>query len=69
VVLREGRSASTDPLSPENFQLLGQPGEFHYNAMNLLKIALVIHQHVGQERVLEELLCRAEPIPAAAKQG
>jgi (2Fe-2S) ferredoxin len=68
LVLREGKAASKDPLSPENFQLLGKPGEFHYHAMNMFKLALVVHEHVGRERVLEELLCRPQP-ESAAKQG
>ncbi len=60
VILREDRGASCDPLSREDFQLMGWEGEFHYAAMTVLKIARIIDEHIGKDRVLDELLCTPE---------
>jgi len=57
VVLREDRGIPRDPLSREDFQLMGREGEFHYAAMSLLKIARIVDEHIGNGRVLDELLC------------
>ncbi|HME90999.1 MAG TPA: (2Fe-2S) ferredoxin domain-containing protein [Myxococcaceae bacterium] len=67
VVLREDRGVPRDPLSREDFQLMGWEGEFHYAAMNLVKIARMIDEHIGNGRVLEELLCLPDQAPEADK--
>lgn len=60
VVLRENRGVPRDPLSREDFQLMGWEGEFHYAPMSVAKIARIVEEHVGKDRVLEELLCPSE---------
>ncbi len=55
IVLRENPRPK-DPLSREDFQLMGWDGEFHYPAMTVQKIARVLVEHVAEGRVLDELL-------------
>lgn len=55
VVLRENPRPK-DPLSREDFQLMGWKGEFHYPQMNAQKIARVLFEHVRDGQVPEELL-------------
>lgn len=59
VVLRENPRPK-DPLSREDFQLMGWEGEFHYPAMTAEKIARVLFEHVCNGRVLDELRRPAE---------
>jgi (2Fe-2S) ferredoxin len=62
VVLRENPRPK-DPLSREDFQLMGWEGEFHYSAMTVQKISRVLVEHVAEGRVLEELLGPVESSP------
>jgi (2Fe-2S) ferredoxin len=55
VVLRENLRPK-DPMSREDFQLMGWEGEFYYPAMNVQKIARVVAEHVAEGRVLEDLI-------------
>ena len=59
VILRENPRPK-DPLSREDFQLMGWEGEFHYPDMTVEKIARVLFEHVRDGRVLDELLRPAE---------
>ena len=55
VVLRENPRPK-DPLSREDFQLMGWEGEFYYPAMTVQKITRVVIEHVAQGRVCEEMV-------------
>ena len=59
VILREN-PRPRDPLSREDFQLMGWEGEFHYPGMTIEKIARVLFEHVRDGRVLDELRRPAE---------
>jgi len=64
VVIREDRGQPRNPLAPENFQLMGWPGEFLYSAMNEVRMLRVLEQHIRCEEAVQDLLCLAkEPQP------
>lgn len=56
VVVREDGGGPRDPLSREDFQLMGGPGEFHYAPMTARDIGRVVDEHLAQGRAVEELL-------------
>lgn len=56
VVVREDLGGKRDPLSREDYQLMGGPGEAYYWAMTPEKIARVIAGHIAGEQVVTELL-------------
>jgi (2Fe-2S) ferredoxin len=45
-----------DPLSREDFQLMGWPGEAYYWQMNAEKVGRVVAEHVGGGGVASDLL-------------
>jgi (2Fe-2S) ferredoxin len=49
VVIREGTQRPKDPLSREDFQLTGEPGETHYGAMTEERAARVVEEHIGRD--------------------
>lgn len=63
VVVREDRGGPRDPLSSEDFRLMGWPGEAYYGAMTEVKIARVVQEHIGEERRVDELLGVPMPKP------
>jgi|SRR5215813_3985891 len=67
VVVREDRGAPRNPLAPENFQLMGWEGEYHYSAVNLEKLARIIGEHIGADRPARDLVCDAEEARPLAK--
>jgi (2Fe-2S) ferredoxin len=56
VVVREDIGRKKDPLSREDFQLMGWEGECHYGAMDVEKMVRVVTEHIGRDQVVTELL-------------
>src|SRR5688572_4789812 len=50
VVVRLDAGRPRDPLSREDFQLMGWEGEVYYGAMDPEKVARVIAEHIAQDR-------------------
>src|SRR5713101_3743905 len=65
-VIREDRGLPKDPLAPENFQLMGWDGEYHYGELTELKILRILAEHIGKDRVAKDLLCVPEEAPLSA---
>lgn len=55
VVIREDTGRKRDPLSPEDFQLMGWPGEVYYSRMSPEKMRRVIAEHIAQDQPIREL--------------
>src|SRR5689334_10550069 len=66
VVVREERGEKRDPLSREDFQLMGWEGEAYYWAMTPAKIARVIREHIAEDRPIPELF--GDPTKEPAKE-
>jgi (2Fe-2S) ferredoxin len=60
VVIREERGQPRNPLAPENFQLMGWPGEFLYSAMDESRMLRVLEQHIRREQAVQDLICVPE---------
>lgn len=56
VVVRENTGQKRDPLSREDFQLMGWPGETYYWAMTAEKMRRVVAEHVAADRPVPELV-------------
>ncbi len=56
VVIREDEGRKRDPLSREDFQLLGTPGEAYYSGMTPEKMERVVAGHLVQGKPVVELL-------------
>lgn len=56
VIVREDVGRPKDPLSREDFQLMGWEGETHYGAMDETKIVRVIREHIAEDHVVESLV-------------
>lgn len=56
VVIREDGLRPKDPLSREDFQLMGFDDEAHYAGMTVEKVARIIEEHIGREQVVTEWL-------------
>lgn len=56
VVVREDVGRKRDPFSREDYQLMGWEEEAYYSHMSEAKIRRVIHEHVGEERLITDLL-------------
>jgi len=70
VVVREDRGGPRNLLAPENFQLMGWEGEYHYSAVNPEKLARILDEHIGADRPALDLVCDAEearPLVKVAK--
>jgi (2Fe-2S) ferredoxin len=70
VIVREDKGAPRSPLAPENFQLMGWVGEYHYSEMSETKLARVVNEHIRCDRPAEDLVCVAEealPLVKVAK--
>lgn len=65
VVIREDTGRKKDPLSREDFQLMGWPGETHYGTMTPEKARRVVKEHLAEDREIPELF----PPPGAPKPG
>lgn len=56
IVREEMGGRKKDPLSREDFQLMGWEGECHYGGMNEERMVRVIAEHIGGDEVVAELL-------------
>ena len=56
VVVRPDTGARRDPLSREDFQLMGWPGEAYYGAVTPAEAARIVREHVGAGQPVAELL-------------
>ena len=56
VVVREDTGRPRDPLSPEDYRLMGWEGEVHYGAMSPEKIRRVVAFHIGEDQRVDELV-------------
>lgn len=56
VVIREDTGRKRDPLSREDFQLMGWPGETHYGAMTPEKVRRVVQEHLVEGREVAEFV-------------
>lgn len=55
VIVREDVGRPKDPLSREDFQLMGWEGETHYGAMNEERMKRVVEDHILSDRPVPEL--------------
>ncbi len=55
VVIREETGRKRDPLSPEDFQLMGWEGEVYYSHMTPEKMKRVVAEHIDQDKPVVEL--------------
>jgi (2Fe-2S) ferredoxin len=55
VVVREDTGRKRDPLSREDFQLMGWEGEAYYARMTAEKLQRVIAEHLAEHRPVPEL--------------
>jgi (2Fe-2S) ferredoxin len=55
VVVREDTGRKRDPLSPEDYQLMGWDGEVHYAGMTADKVGQVVKEHLGSDAPVEAL--------------
>jgi (2Fe-2S) ferredoxin len=55
VVVREEVGRVRDPLSREDFQLMGWPEEVYYARMTVEGVARVVAEHVGQDCAVQSL--------------
>lgn len=56
VVVREDRGEKRDPLGGDEFKLLYVETEAYYGEMTSEKMARVVSEHIGQDRVATDLL-------------
>ncbi|WP_338867217.1 (2Fe-2S) ferredoxin domain-containing protein [Myxococcus stipitatus] len=54
VVVREETGRKRDPLSPEDYQLMGWEGEVYYSEMTPEKMRRVVAEHVAQDAPVQE---------------
>lgn len=65
VVIREDIGRPRDPLSREDFQLMGWEGEVHYGAMSPAKVDRVVNEHIREDRPVADFITAEEaPKPA-----
>ena len=60
IVVREDTGRKRDPLSREDFQLMGWEGEAYYARMTEEKLLRVIAEHLGGDRPVPELYGQPE---------
>jgi (2Fe-2S) ferredoxin len=60
VIIREDVGRKKDPLSREDFQLMGWEGETHYGAMTEERMVRVVAEHIGRDQVVTEFLAHDE---------
>lgn len=65
VVVREDVGRKKDPLSREDYQLMGWDGEAYYGHMSVEKIRRVVAEHVACDAPVPELFGSPEPEPEA----
>ena len=65
VVVRENVGRPRNPLSQEDFQLMGWPEETYYWAMTPEKVSRVVAQHVHGDEIVTELVGDPSKEPAA----
>ena len=69
-VVREDTGRKKDPFSPEDYQLMGWPGETYYWRMTPEKMDRVLSEHVAKDTPVEELRGDPEePEPPLPDQG
>ncbi|XXF75759.1 NAD(P)H-dependent oxidoreductase subunit E [Myxococcaceae bacterium GXIMD 01537] len=54
VVVREDTGRKRDPLSGEDYQLMGWPGEVYYSRMSPEKMVRVIAEHIERDTPIPE---------------
>jgi (2Fe-2S) ferredoxin len=62
VVLRPDFGQSKDPFSPENFQLMGWEGEFHYPHMTALRVSRLVREHIALGKPVLEYLSQDDTV-------
>ncbi|AKQ67392.1 ferredoxin-related protein [Myxococcus hansupus] len=55
VVVREDTGRKRDPLSPEDYQLMGWDGEVYYSEMTPEKMRRVVSEHIAKDAPVKEL--------------
>lgn len=60
VVVRPDTGAKRDPLSREDFQLMGWEGEAYYARMTPEKLERVLTEHIAEDRPVPELFGQPE---------
>ena len=55
VVIREETGRKRDPLSPEDFQLMGWPGEVYYSRVTVEKMERIVAEHIEKDAPVTEL--------------
>ena len=63
VVVREDTGRKRDPLSPENYQLMGWPGEVYYSRMSVEKMLRVVAEHIEQDKPIVEYFGQPDEEP------
>ncbi len=69
VVIREDVGRPRDPLSREDFQLMGWEGETYYPRMDAAKAARVAESHLARAEVVRELEAKPEEVDAMLADG
>ncbi len=54
LVIREDGLRPRDPLSREDFQLMGWDDEVHYGGVTVDKVARIVEEHIGREQPVSE---------------
>lgn len=65
VVVREDTGRKRDPLSPEDYQLMGWPGEVYYSHMTPEKMRRVVAEHIEKDAPVTEFFGHPEEEPPA----
>jgi (2Fe-2S) ferredoxin len=60
VIVREVTAGPSDPLSREDFELVGSPGETHYAQMDSQRLERVVDEHLACDRPVKELKGRPD---------
>ncbi|HZI13076.1 MAG TPA: (2Fe-2S) ferredoxin domain-containing protein [Myxococcus sp.] len=67
VVVREDTGRKRDPLSPEDYQLMGWPGEVYYSEMTAEKMQRVVTEHIAKDAPVRELFGQPDSEPEPGK--
>jgi (2Fe-2S) ferredoxin len=65
LIVREDVGRPKDPLSREDFQLMGWEGECHYGAMTEEKVRRVIGEHIAEDHPVPELFAVDDELESA----
>lgn len=68
-VVREETGRRKDPFSPEDFQLMGWPGEVYYSGMSTEKMGRVIAEHIGTDQPVEPFVSSPDDVEPNSSSG